>query len=113
MVGEAKVSALRIVRNLGTWCDMDLTMSAHINNTYRAVIYHLYTIKRTSRYLSYDNRTIYSSSSHIDYCNSLLVGVPTTLSKLQRLQNEAARLVRMLQNMITLLLQLLIYIDIQ
>ena len=54
-------------------------------------------IKRISRYLSYDDRKSIVQAvimSSIDYCNSLLVGVPSTqLSKLQRLQNTVARLV--------------------
>ena len=74
-------------------------------------------IKRISRYLSYDDRKSIVQAvimSSIDYCNSLLVGVTSTqLSKLQRLQNAAARLVITSQSMITLLLQLLIYIGFQ
>ena len=31
VVGQAKVPAVTIVRNLGTWLDTNLTMSAHIN----------------------------------------------------------------------------------
>ena len=97
VVGQAKVPAVTIVRNLGTWLDTNLTMSAHITETCQAAIYHLYNIKRISRYLSYDDRKSIVQAvimSRIDYCNSLLVGVPSTqLSKLQRLQNAAARLV--------------------
>lgn len=97
VVGQAKVPAVTIVRNLGTWLDTNLTMSAHMNETCQAAIYHLYNIKRISRYLSYDDRKSIVEAvimSRIDYCNSLLVGVPSTqLSKLQRLQNAAARLV--------------------
>ena len=74
-------------------------------------------IKRISRYLSYDDRKSIVQAvkmSSIDYCNSLLVGVTSTqLSKLQRLQNAAARLVITSQSMITLLLHLLIYIGFQ
>ena len=97
VVGQAKVPAVTIVRNLGTWLDTNLTMSAHMNETCQAAIYHLYNIKRISRYLSYDDRKSIVQAvimSRIDYCNSLLVGVPSTqLRKLQRLQNAAARLV--------------------
>ena len=97
VVSQAKVPAVTIVRNLGTWLDTNLTISAHINETCQAAIYHLYNIKRISRYLSYDDRKSIVQvviMSRIDYCNSLLVGVPSTqLSKLQRLQNAAARLV--------------------
>ena len=74
-------------------------------------------IKRISRYLSYDDRKSIVQAvimSSIDYCNSLLVGVTSTqLSKLQRLQNAAARLVITSQSVITLLLHLLIYIGFQ
>ena len=49
VVDQAKVPAVTIVRNLGTWLDTNLTMSAHINETCQAVIYHLYNIKRISR----------------------------------------------------------------
>ena len=97
VVGQAKVQAVMIVRNLRAWLDTNLTMSAHINETCQAAIYHLYNIKRISRYLSYDDRKSIVQAvimSRIDYCNSLLVSVPSTqLSKLQRLQNGAARLV--------------------
>ena len=97
VVGQAKVPAVTIVRNLGTWLDTNLTMSAHINKTCQSAIYHLYNIKRIRGYLSYDDRKSIVEAvmmSRIDYCNSLLVGVPSTqLSKLQRLQNAAARLV--------------------
>ena len=87
VVGQAKVPAVTIFRNLGTWLNTNLTMSAHINETCQAAIYYLYNIKRISRYLSYDDRKsiVFSSfiMSRTDYCNSLLVGVPSTqLSKL-------------------------------
>ena len=72
-------------------------MSAHINKTCQSVIYHLHNIGRIRKYLSYDDRKSIVQAvtmSRIDYCNSLLVGVPAVqLSKLQRLQNAAARLV--------------------
>ena len=88
VVGQAKVPAVMIVRNLRAWLDTNLTMSAHINETCQAAIYHLYNIKRITRYLSYDDRKSIVQAvimSRIDYCNSLLVGVQSTqLNKLQR-----------------------------
>ena len=77
--------------------DANLTMSAHINKTCQSIIYHLHNIGRIKKYLSYDARKSIVQAvimSRIVYCNSLLVGVPAVqLSKLQRLQNAAARLV--------------------
>ena len=44
VVGQAKVAAVRTVRDLGTWFDANLTMSVHVNNTCQAIIYHLYNV---------------------------------------------------------------------
>ena len=97
VVGQAKVPAVMIVRNLGMWLDTNPTMSAHITETSQAAIYHLYNIKRITRYLSHDDRKSIVQAvimSRIDYSKSLLVSVPSTqLSKLQRLQNAVAFLV--------------------
>ena len=58
--------------------------------------FHLYNIRRIRKYLSRENtETLIHAfiSSRIDYCNSLLYGVPNChLRKLQRVQNAAARL---------------------
>ena len=59
--------------------------------------YVIIRIGRIKKYLSSDDRKSTVQAvimSRIDYCNSRLVGVPADqLSKLQRLQNAAARLV--------------------
>ena len=97
VVGQAKVPAVMIVRNIGTWLDTNFAMSTYITETCQAAIYHLYNIKRITRYLSYDDRKSIVQAvimSRTDYSNSLLVSIPSTqLSKLQRLQNAAACLV--------------------
>ena len=69
-------------------------MLDHINKTCSAAFYHLYNIRRIRKYLS---RQITESLVHafitskLDYCNSLLYGLPDThIAKLQRVQNAAA-----------------------
>ena len=116
MVGQARVPAVTVVRNLGTWLDTNLTMSAHINETCQAATYHLYNIKRISRHLSYDDRKSIVQAvimSRIDYCNSFLVGVPSTQLNYSVYKMQRLALLVTSQNMITLLLHLLIYIGFQ
>ena len=59
--------------------------------------FHLYNIRRIRKYLTNDiTQTLVHAfvTARIDYCNSLLFGVPAIyLNKLQRIQNSAARLV--------------------
>ena len=96
-IGSAKVSTVDSARNLGDWFDSNMNMTTHINNICQSVCYHLHNIRRIRKYLSFENRkTLVQATvlSRIDYCNSLLFGLPVVhLSKLQRLQNAAARLV--------------------
>ena len=58
--------------------------------------YFLYNIRRIRKYLSQESaRTLVHAFiiGRIDYCSSLLFGLPSAhLLKLQRLQNAAARL---------------------
>ena len=55
-IGEAKVSAVYSVRNLGFWFDANMNMITHINSICQAIYYHLHNIRRIRKYLSYDNR---------------------------------------------------------
>jgi len=98
-VGDCDVSKVSVVRNLGVWFDDKLTMAIDITKICSAAFYHLHNIRRIKKYLSMDSAvTLIHSfvSSQIDYCNSLLYGVPNChIGKLQRVQNAAARLVVM------------------
>ena len=72
-------------------------MMSHINNICSSSFYYLYNICRIRKYLSRQSAISLIHAfitSKLDYCNSLLYGLPTIyINKLQRVQNAAARLV--------------------
>ena len=72
-------------------------MSSHINSVCKSSFYHLKNIRYVRKYLCKSSAEclIHSFvSSRLDYCNSVMYGVPSRyLSKLQLVQNSAARVV--------------------
>ena len=91
------ITASTQVKNLGCWLDSHLNMSKHVTSDCKSAFFHLYNIRRIKNYLSRENLlTLVHAfiTSRLDYCNSVLYGVPKEqISKLQRVQNAAARLV--------------------
>ena len=96
-VGSTDVCPVTVARNLGSWFDEQLTMSTHISKLCGVAFYHLYNIKRIRKYLSRESTEMLVHAfitSRVDYCNSLLYGLPNyQLNKLQRVLNASARLV--------------------
>ena len=98
MVGTSKVPlASSAVRNLGAWFDPELTMNTHVNKLCSAAYFHLFNLRPIRRYLSQATceQLVHAFiTSRIDYCNSLLYGLPAKqLDKIQRVQNTAARII--------------------
>ncbi len=86
-----------IVRNLGALFDQHVIMDKQVHAVCTSAYYHVRNISRIRRYLTKPATQILVYSlvtTRLNYCNSLLYGVPRrTLAKLQRVQNAAARLV--------------------
>ena len=84
-------------RNLGVFFDEDFNFQIHINSNVKSCNYYIREIKRIRKYLDRDVAVSVANalvSSRIDYCNSLLFGVPAKyIQKLQRVQNTLARVV--------------------
>ncbi|XP_033121101.1 uncharacterized protein LOC117120193 [Anneissia japonica] len=85
------------VRNLGVILDSTLQMKSNINAVCRSSCAALRKIEKIRKFLDKPTtlRLIYAFlNSRLDYCNSLISGLPKTqIAKLQRIQNSAARLV--------------------
>ena len=96
-VGDYNISPSPSVRNLGTWFDPYYQITLHITKTCSSAFYYLYNIRHIRKYLSRSSsETLIHAfiTSRLDYCNSLLYGLPKyQLSKLQRVMNASARLV--------------------
>ena len=95
--GEAQIPTSSTVRNLGAWFDATFSIASHVTKTCGASFYHLQNIRRVRKYLSPDAaETLVHAfiTSRVDYCNSLMYGLPAyQIGKVQRVQNAAARLV--------------------
>ena len=72
-------------------------MRHHIINVCKVGFFYLHNIRRIKKYLSRDSLLTLVHAfivSRLDYCNALLYSLPKEqISKLQRMQNAAARLI--------------------
>ena len=85
------------IRNLGFYFDPDFSMKTHVTRICQTMHFHLRNIGRIRKFIDENTTKILVHAfilSHLDYCNSLLFGIPdSTLARLQKIQNRAARLV--------------------
>lgn len=96
-VGDTEIASVSSVKNLGVIFDSAMNMEKHVKNVCRSAYFQLRNIGHIRRYLTRNaTKSLVNGlvTSRLDYCNSLLSGLPQkTLHKLQVVQNTAARIV--------------------
>ena len=96
-VASSSVRCVHTVRNLGVIFDSELSMKSHISKTASVCFFHLRRLRQLRGVVTDEVMKQLVTSlvlSRLDYCNSVLYGLPaSTLAPLQRVQNAAARLV--------------------
>ena len=96
-IGEESISPVESCRNIGVTYDETLSFDEHIRSIAKTAFWHLRNIYQIRHYLDTDSLLILVHAfitSKLDFCNSLLIGLPKCLLKrLQSVQNAAARLV--------------------
>jgi len=96
-VADCQISTTGTLKTLGVTLDSTLSFGPHIDNVVRACNFHLRGFRQIRRSLpQHVANTIACSivSTRLDYCNSLLYNISSTsLHKLQRVQNNLARVV--------------------
>lgn len=96
-VGTSAIEPSSVVRDLGVHLDSELEMKPHIMKTAATCFYHIRRLRQVRRRVGQEvtqQLVLALITSRLDYCNSVLAGLPaSTLEPLQRVQNAAARLV--------------------
>jgi len=91
------IKVVESARDLGVVIDSQLSLSAYVATLCRPGFYHLRQLRPIARSLSAEAaETLVHAfiSSRLDYCNSLLFGMPDVLLReVQSVQNDAVRLV--------------------
>ena len=78
-VGDAMITPVTSVRNLGVWFDQHMTMNDHIGKVCSKAFYSLYNLRQIRKYLTDDTCKILVHAlvtCHLDYCNALLHDIP-------------------------------------
>jgi hypothetical protein len=96
-IGHEVLSFSPTAKNIGVVFDSSLSLECHVNSMVSSAWSSLWRIGRIRKYLSKESAEIFIHAfvtSKLDYCNSLLFGLPNTLiNKIQLVQNAAARIV--------------------
>ena len=96
-VSDDLIQASSHTSYLGVLFDEGFSFNKHISSTCKVAYYHLRNISRIRRHLDdFCLKTVVQAlvMSRVDYCNSLLYGLPSyQIARLQHVQNAAARLI--------------------
>ena len=96
-IGDTCIRFSETVKLLGVTLDTHLTFDSHVNKVVSESFYHLKNVSKIKRYLTLaeTEKVIHAIvTSKFDYCNVLLNGIKSSaITKLQKVQNYAARLV--------------------
>ncbi|KAK3572338.1 hypothetical protein QTP86_031122 [Hemibagrus guttatus] len=96
-LSNSMISPSATARNLGVTMDNQLSFSSHVTNVTRSCRFLLYNFRRIRPFLSTQATQVLVQSlviSRLDYCNSLLAGLPLNpIRPLQMIQNAAVQLV--------------------
>ena len=83
------------IRDLGVILDSEFSMRVHLSKISSTCFFHLRRLRKLRPLIDTASSQRLASAfilSRVDYCNSVLVGIPTsTLAPLQRVLNAAAR----------------------
>ena len=95
-IDDHEILPSKSVRNLGVTMDSNACMEQHVNKICRAAYGHLQAIRRIRHCLDRQSLEIIVHAfvtSRLDFCNSVLLGLKQSLlTKVQRVQNAAARI---------------------
>ena len=96
-IGGVDITPSGTARNLGVTFDDSCAMSTHVTNICRSASFAIWKCAKIRNILNETSaiKLIHAFvTSRLDYCNSLLFGLPLhQIRKLQLLQNSAARLI--------------------
>jgi len=95
IIGSFSATPASTVRDLGVYIDTDLSMSTHVRRTVSrcfATLRQLRTIRRQVPTAVFQSLVTALVLPHLDYCNSVLYGLPTSqIWCLQFVQSATAR----------------------
>jgi hypothetical protein len=96
-VGDANIKPCTKVKNLGVIFDNNMTMEDQVNNICKTSYFYIRLLGKLRKFLDKETGAMITHAfitSRLDYCNSLLYGISSSLvAKLQRILNTAARIV--------------------
>ena len=96
-ISSTRVKKENVIRYLGMWMDGVLSFKYHVKMKCKSAMFNLVCIKRLRPSLTVEAANILVMGlviSHLDYANSILLGVPdVTIKDLQCFQNMVAKVV--------------------
>ena len=97
VIGDDRVEVRDDIKILGVHLDPTLSMNAQVKAVIKASNFHIRALRHVRRGLTLESTKMIALglvTSRLDYCNSLLYGTSkTNTAKLQRVQNDLARVV--------------------